>query len=96
MKCKDDKVANWELFRQQWEDYEIAKRIKGIKHLSRNAAFGYGKRLPELSVEQKNSVTACLDALEAYFEPKTKRGVREICVSVTPARNNKKKVPMNM
>ena len=24
MKCKGDKVANWEFFRQQWEDYEIA------------------------------------------------------------------------
>ena len=24
MKCKGDKVSNWEFFRQQWEDYEIA------------------------------------------------------------------------
>ncbi|KAK3745777.1 hypothetical protein QZH41_015960, partial [Actinostola sp. cb2023] len=24
MVCQDDKVANWEFFQQQWEDYEVA------------------------------------------------------------------------
>ena len=78
MKCKGDKVANWEFFRQQWEDYEIAtgldKRDQKVRLATLRSVMGKDclqvfNNL-ELSVEQKSSVKACLDALEAYFKPK--------------------------
>ena len=78
MKCKGDKVANWEFFRQQWEDYEIAtgldQRDQKVRLATLHSVMGKDclqvfNNL-ELSVEQKSSVKACLDALEAYFKPK--------------------------
>ena len=78
MKCKGDKVANWEFFRQQWEDYEIATgldqrdqkvRLATLRSVMGKDCLQVFNNL-ELSVEQKSSVKACLDALEAYFKPK--------------------------
>ena len=28
MVCQGDKVANWEFFKQQWEDYEVATGLE--------------------------------------------------------------------
>ena len=78
MKCKGDKVANWEFFRQQWEDYEIATgldqrdqkvRLATLRSVMGKDCLQVFNNL-ELSVEQKSRVKACLDALEAYFKPK--------------------------
>ena len=48
MVCKGDLVANWEFFRQQWEDFEVA--ISLDKQTSKNtisiATLHDGKRLP--------------------------------------------------
>ena len=82
------KVANWEFFRQQWEDYEIATgldqrdqkvRLATLRSVMRKDCLQVFNNL-ELTVEQKSSVKACLDALEAYFKPKRNCGAtRDMC-----------------
>lgn len=77
MVCKGDVASNWEFFRQQWEDYEVATELSQQKRAVRLASLRsiMGKECVQiyrnlsLSPEQQESVQGCLDALEAYFKP---------------------------
>lgn len=77
MVCKGDVASNWEFFRQQWEDYEVATELSQQKMAVRLASSRsiMGKECVQiyrnlsLSPEQQASVQGCLDALEAYFKP---------------------------
>ena len=87
-KCKGDKVANWEFFRQQWEDYEIATgldqrdqkvRLATLRSVMGKDCLQVFNNL-ELSVEQKSSVKALSGCFGSLFQTEKKCGVREICV----------------
>jgi len=75
--CKGNLVANWEFFRQQWEDYEVATALDKQTSKIRLASFRseMGKDCLQtflkvnISVEDSNNVEACTTALKSYFKP---------------------------
>ena len=75
MVCKGNLVANWELLRQRWEDYEIAtgpdKRSSAVRLTSLRSVMGKDclQTLLNLniSVDDRNSVQACMNALQNTF-----------------------------
>ena len=77
MVCRGDVASNWEFFRQQWEDYEVATELIQQKMAVRLASLRsiMGKecmqiyRNSSLTPEQQERVPGCLEALEAYFKP---------------------------
>ena len=77
MVCKGNLVANWEFFRQQWEDYEVATGLDKQSSKIRLASFRsvMGKDCLQtflnlnISAEDRNNVEACITALENYFKP---------------------------
>ena len=77
MVCKGNLVANWEFFRQQWEDYEVATRLdkqtSKIRLASLRSVMGKDclQTFLNLNVsdEHRNNVEACMTALENYFKP---------------------------
>ena len=77
MVCKGNLVANWEFFRQQWEDYEVAtgldKQTSKIRLASLRSVMGKDCLQTflnlNISVEDRNNVEACMTALENYFKP---------------------------
>lgn len=77
MVCRGDVVTNWEYFRQQWEDYEVATGLDEQTSKIRLASLRsvMGKECVQIFLnlhmtpEQREDVTACLDAVEAYFKP---------------------------
>ena len=77
MVCKGDLATNWEFFRQQYEDYEVATELSKQATLVRLASLRslMGKdclqifRNLSLFPAQQESVTSYLDALESYFKP---------------------------
>ena len=77
MVCKGNVVANWEFFRQQWEDYEVAtsldKQTSKIPLASLRSVMGKDCLQTflnlNISVEDRNNVEACMTALENYFKP---------------------------
>ena len=77
MVCKGNLVANWEFFRQQWEDYEVAtgldKQTSKIRLASLRSLMGKDCLQTflnlNISVEDRNNVEACMTALENYFKP---------------------------
>ena len=77
MVCRGDVASNWEFFRQQWEDYEVATELVQQKTAVRLASLRsiMGKnclqiyRNLSLTPEQQESVQGCLEAMEAYFKP---------------------------
>ena len=79
IKVSGDRANNWEFFRQQWEDYELATGLDKRPEAIRLATFRslMGKECLEvflnlkLTPEERRSMSACLTALEAYFKPKT-------------------------
>lgn len=76
MVCKGNLVANWEFFRQQWEDYEVATGLDKQSSRIRLASFRsmMGKDCLQtflnlnISAEDRNNVEACITALENYFK----------------------------
>ena len=78
MNTRGDIVNNWEFFKQQWNDYEVATGLETQSDKVRLATFRsvMGKDCLQiflnlkLSEEETNSVNSCLNALEAYFKPK--------------------------
>ncbi|CAB4031929.1 Hypothetical predicted protein [Paramuricea clavata] len=78
MVCQGDKVANWESFKQQWEDYEVAtgleKRDAKIRLATLRSVMG--KECMQifmnlkLTVEERKDIEICIGALEAHFKPK--------------------------
>ena len=77
MVCKGDKASNWEFFRQQYEDYEIAtelcQRQMSVRLASLRSIMGKEclqiLRNLSLTAEQQATVKGCLDGLEARFKP---------------------------
>jgi len=77
MTCKGNLVANWEFFRQQWEDYEIAtgldKQSSKVRLASLRSVMGKECLQTFLNLnipaENRNNVQACMTALENYFKP---------------------------
>ena len=77
MVCKGNLVANWEFFRQQWEDYEVAtgldKQSSKIRLASLRSVMGKDCLQTflnlNISAEDRNNVEACMAALENYFKP---------------------------
>ena len=77
MVCRGDVASNWEFFRQQWEDFEVATELVQQKTAVRLASLRsiMGKDCLQiysnlsLTPEQQESVQGCLEALEAYFKP---------------------------
>ena len=77
MVCKGDLVNNWEFFRQQWEDYEVATGLDGKSAKIRLATLRsvMGKECLQiflnlsLTEAEKADVSSCIAALEAYFKP---------------------------
>ena len=77
MVCNGNLVANWEFFRQQWEDYEVAtgldKQTSKIRLASLRSVMGKDCLQTflnlDISVEDRNNVEVCMTALENYFKP---------------------------
>jgi len=88
MKVSGDRVTNWEFFRQQCEDYEVGTDLEYRPQPVRLATLHsvMGKDCLEIFLnlevtpDERASVTDSLKALEAYFKPKNKCGLREISV----------------
>ena len=77
MNCRGDVAGNWDFFKQQWNDYEIAtgldKRDESIRLATLRSAMGRDCLQIflnlKLSVEDRKKVDKCLEALELYFKP---------------------------
>ena len=94
MVCKGDKASNWEFFRQQYEDYEIAtelcQRQMSVRLASLRSIMGKEclqiLRNLSLTAEQQATVKGCLDGLEAHFKPQRnvvyERYVFNSCVQI--------------
>ncbi|XP_068726382.1 uncharacterized protein [Montipora capricornis] len=73
-----DSVNNWEFFKQQWTDYEVATGLEEQHPKVRIATLRsvMGKECLQillnlkLAEEERTDVDACLTALECYFKPK--------------------------
>ncbi|KAK3742464.1 hypothetical protein QZH41_002413 [Actinostola sp. cb2023] len=76
MVCKGNQSSNWEFFKQQRRDYEIAtsldKRDEKIRLATFRSIMGRDcvQILQNLGLTGENTLKAAEDALEAYFIPK--------------------------
>ena len=79
MKVSGDRVNGWNFFRQQWEDFELARgldkrsqavRLATLRSVMGKECLGIFLSL-KLSEEERGSITASMAALKAYFKPKT-------------------------
>ena len=72
MKCHGDVAGNWDFFKQQWSDYEIAtgldKREETVRLATLRSAMGRECLQIllnlNLSEEDKKKIDKCLEALE--------------------------------
>ena len=79
MKVSGDRVNSWNVFKQQWEDYELATGLDKRSQSIRLATFRsiMGKDCLEiflnlkLTQEQRGNMAQSIAALEEYFKPKT-------------------------
>ena len=77
MICKGDLASNWEFFRQQWEDYEVATGLEGKDAKIRLATLRsvMGKERLQIFLDlnlteaEMQDIARCVAALEAYFKP---------------------------
>ena len=77
MNCRGDVSGNWDFFRQQWSDYEIAtgldKREESVRLTTLRSAMGRECLQIllnlNLSEEDKTKIDRCMDSLENYFKP---------------------------
>ena len=99
MKCQGDIAGNWDFFKQQWSDYEIAtgldKRDESVRLVTLRSAMGREclQILLNLSLseEDKKKIDKCLEALENYFKP-TRNVVYERCVFNTCSQSSEESV----
>ena len=78
MTVKGDLVNDWEFFKQQWTDYEVATGLDKQEQKIRIATFRstMGKECLQiflnlkLTMEEQQDIDECIKALEAYFKPK--------------------------
>ena len=78
MVCQGDKVTNWEFFKQQWQDYELATGLEKKDPRIRLATLRsvMGKDCLQifmnlkLTADERKDVNMCLQALEEHFKPK--------------------------
>ncbi len=77
MQCHGDVVGNWNFFKQQWSDYEIATgldrreesvRLDTLRSAMDRECLQIFLNL-NLTEEDKMKVVKCLEALENYFKP---------------------------
>ena len=73
-----DQYANWEFFRSQWENYEIAtgldekedkQRVATLLSVMSKDCYRIFEHL-DITSEQRKKVDAILSKLEEYFKPK--------------------------
>ena len=77
MKCQGDVAGNWDFFKQQWSDYEIATGLDKRDESVRLATFrsAMGRECLQillnlnLSEEGKKKIDKCLEALVNFFKP---------------------------
>ena len=77
MVCKGDLTSNWEFFKQQWQDYEVATGLDQKGQAIRVATFRsvMGKDCLQIFLnlnfgDEEITITSSLSALEDYFLPK--------------------------
>ena len=77
MVCRGDITSNWEFFKQQWQDYEVATGLDQKSQSSRLATFRsvMGKECLQIFLNlnfgtEVLTITSALKALENYFLPK--------------------------
>ena len=72
MVCQGDKAGNWEFFRQQWEDYEVATgldqrdskiRLATLRSVMRRECMQIFMNL-KLTDEERKNVKTCVEALK--------------------------------
>lgn len=99
MHCRRDVAGNWEFFRQQWSDYEIATSLIHREETIRVASLrsAMGRECLQiflnlnLSEDDKNNIDGCLEALDNYFKP-TRNVVYERYVFNTCMQDNEESV----
>ena len=78
MVCQGDKVANWEFFQQQWENYEVATgldrrdpriRLATLRSVMGKECLQIFMNL-KLTEDERKDVNTCVQALAAHFKPK--------------------------
>ena len=77
MHCRGDVAGNWEFFKQQWSDYEIATGLIHRENTIRLATLrsAMGRECLQiflnlnLSEDDKQNIARCLEALDQYFKP---------------------------
>ena len=87
MDTKDDLPSNWQFFKQQWADYEVATELKDKDEAVRIATLRsiMGKEclkiLQPLSMsDEKKDTDSVVGALEKYFTPKTMLFMKDMCL----------------
>ena len=77
MVCKGDLTSNWEFFKQQWQDYEVATGLDHKSQAIRVATFRSVMGKDRLQIflnhnfgDEEITITSLLSALEDYFLPK--------------------------
>ena len=77
MVCRGDLTSNWEFFKQQWQDYEVAKGLdqksQAIHVATVRSVMGKDCLQIFLNINfgtEKITVTSTLSALEYYCLPK--------------------------
>ena len=77
MVCKGDLTSNWEFFKQQWQDYEVATGLDQKSQAIRVATFRsvMGEDCLQIFLnlnfgDEEITITSSLSALEDYFLPK--------------------------
>ena len=99
MNCCGDIAGNWEFFRQQWSDYEIATGLIHREEIIRLATLrsAMGRECLQiflnlnLSEDDKKKIDRCLEALDNYFKP-TRNVVYERYVFNTCVQDNEESV----
>jgi len=93
MVCRGDITSNWEFFKQQWQDYEVATGLDQKSQSIRLATFRsvMGKECLQIFLNlnfgtEVLTITSALKALENYFLPKRnvvyERYVFNSCIQV--------------
>ena len=77
MVCKGDLTSNWEFFKQQWQDYQVAtaldQKSQAIHVVTFHSVMGKTCLQIFLNVnfgDEEITITSSLSALEDYFLPK--------------------------
>ena len=88
MDTKGDLPSNWQFFKQQWADYEVATELKEKDKTVRIATLRsiMGKECLKIlqtlsmSEDEKKDPDSVVGALEKYFTPKTMLFMKDMCL----------------